>query len=55
MWLGGGDHFGFLNQPTAGAKNFESLVKAVIPLLDESGRQEAQLIVTQHEYLADGA
>jgi uncharacterized protein YdiU (UPF0061 family) len=33
MWSGGGEHFGFLNQPAAGAKNFGSLVSGCLPLL----------------------
>jgi uncharacterized protein YdiU (UPF0061 family) len=54
MWVGGGNHFGFLNQPMAGLKNFESLVSAVTPLLDENGRQQAKAIVFEHEKRADG-
>jgi uncharacterized protein YdiU (UPF0061 family) len=32
-WTGGGEHFAFLNQPTAAAMNFKMLMQAVMPLL----------------------
>jgi len=35
MWTGGGEHYSFMNQPTAGTRNFESLVMAVAPLLGD--------------------
>ena len=41
MWSGGGDHFGFLNQPTAGMTNFKSLLTAVVPLLSEAEQRAA--------------
>lgn len=41
MWSGGGEHFGFLNQPTAGMTNFKSLLTAVMPLLSEDEKKAA--------------
>lgn len=32
-WTGSGQHFGFLNQPTAGYVNYNVLVESVIPLI----------------------
>lgn len=55
MWTGGGEHYGFLNQPTAGAKNFASFVSSVLPLLDQEGVSEARKIVDQHTEIAKGA
>jgi len=49
MWTGGGEHYGFLNQPIAGAKNFTSLVTAVLPLLDTDNARRARQIATNHE------
>ena len=42
MWEGGGEHFGFLNQPAAGEHNFRSLVSAVLPLLDGDDAAKAE-------------
>jgi len=55
MWTGGGEHYGFLNQPTAGAKNFESLVTAMLPLLDKDNARKARQIVSNHEEKASDA
>lgn len=33
MWIGGGEHFSFMNQPMAAATNFKMFCKAVVPLL----------------------
>lgn len=33
MWTGGGQHFSFMNQPKAAARNFESLANSLRPLL----------------------
>lgn len=49
MWVGGGSHYGFLNQPAAGSKNFTSLVNAVSPLLDPANRLKALEISDLHE------
>lgn len=48
MWVGGGRHFGFLNQPEAGTKNVATLVKALSPLLDSQGKAEAEEVAEQH-------
>jgi len=44
MWVGGGEHFSFMNQPLAAMKNFESLIDAMEPLLDGKGCGAAQQI-----------
>lgn len=50
MWLGGGEHFGFFNQGEAGARNFETLVDAVLPLFESSKRKdEARELVHKHQ------
>lgn len=57
MWQGSGDHFGFLNQPTAGAKNFESFATAVLPLLkgDAAATAAAKELVVDHADAAEAA
>lgn len=44
MWVGGGEHFGFLNQPSAAAANFGTMVTSVLPLLDAQGKAAAKKI-----------
>lgn len=36
-WTGGGDHFAFMNQPIAAARNYEMLLVAMLPLLANDG------------------
>ena len=56
MWAGSGDHFGFMNQPTAGGVNLGSLVTATLPLLETKAlRDEAQAIAKEHGELAEAA
>jgi len=45
MWVGGAEKYGFLNQPNAAYKNFETLAMATLPLLDDSSREEVSRIV----------
>jgi uncharacterized protein YdiU (UPF0061 family) len=53
MWTGGGEHFGFLNQPEAGAKNFEVLALSLRSLLiDDAGERQAREVVENHRKLA---
>lgn len=52
MWTGGGQHFGFMNQPEAGARNFGSLFKAVLPLLDSDNEATARGILRSHEIIS---
>ena len=49
MWVGGGEKFGFINQPKAAFVNFFMFVKSIIPLLDAAGIAEAQSIVDAHQ------
>lgn len=42
-WTGSGQHFGFLNQPTAGLVNYQVLVESVVPILAvEAEKKKAQ-------------
>ena len=34
MWVGGGEHFAFMNQPMAAVINFQMFCKALVPLLE---------------------
>ena len=52
MWSGGGQHFGFLNQPTAGQTNFKSLVTAVVPLLNEAEKKAAVALAENGDKVA---
>ena len=36
-WTGSGDHFGFMNQPSAGYANFAVLVESLLPIIDANG------------------
>lgn len=51
MWVGGGEHFAFMNQPKAAKQNFVSFVKAVLPLLSDEGIRKAQEYVDGFEDL----
>jgi len=42
-WTGGGEHFSFLNQPSAAAKNFHVFCKALKPLVESDENAQAQL------------
>lgn len=35
MWIGGGEHFSFMNQPMAAVMNFQMFCKALVPLLQQ--------------------
>ena len=37
-WTGSGDHFGFLNQPTAGFTNYQVLVESIVPVIAAANR-----------------
>eukprot|EP00979_Chaetoceros_neogracilis_P014738 scaffold4849_cov257-Chaetoceros_neogracile.AAC.1 len=43
-WTGSGEHFGFMNQPTAGYANFAMLVTSVMPIIEgySSSMEEAK-------------
>jgi uncharacterized protein YdiU (UPF0061 family) len=40
-WTGSGQHFGFLNQPTAGLVNYQVLVESVVPVIAAARGEEA--------------
>jgi uncharacterized protein YdiU (UPF0061 family) len=48
MWIGGGQHFSFQNQPIAGEKNLRSLAKALMPLLDGAHLDAAKEVAESH-------
>ncbi len=52
MWNGGGQKFGFLNQPNAGAANFISFARALTPLLSDNGIDKLQEICKDHARVA---
>lgn len=37
MWIGGGQHFSFMNQPAAAGRNFRQFTASLEPLLDADG------------------
>ena len=45
-WTGGGDHFAFLNQPVAAARNYQMFLVALLPLLtkDDSALDRLQAL-----------
>lgn len=51
MWAGSGDHFGFLNQPTAGGQNVKSLYEALEPILG-ANKSTAQAELQQYRVVA---
>ena len=56
MWVGGGEHYGFMNQTVAGEKNFASLVGAVICVLDsDEDRGKAKAILREHRSASETA
>lgn len=52
MWVGGAEKYGFLNQPNAAFKNFETLAKAIMPVLDEAHCDEVNEIIGNFGTLA---
>jgi serine/tyrosine/threonine adenylyltransferase len=51
-WTGSGDHFGFMNQPSAGFANYNILVDSVMPVIvgaadDDSSRNDQAKVVAQ--------
>jgi uncharacterized protein YdiU (UPF0061 family) len=47
MWSGGGDHFSFMNQPSAAFKNFETLANAVLVLFEKNQDGSTELAIRQ--------
>ena len=47
-WTGGGEHFSFMNQPTAAARNYQMFLVALLPLVaeDESALNRLQTLNT---------
>eukprot|EP00164_Ancoracysta_twista_P005124 GFYU01006986.1.p1 GENE.GFYU01006986.1~~GFYU01006986.1.p1 ORF type:complete len:667 (-),score=146.77 GFYU01006986.1:111-2111(-) len=48
LWVGSGDHYGFLSQPQAGTANYESFSKAVSHLLVDDDCKKAGDAITQN-------
>ncbi len=55
MWVGGGEHFAFMNQPRAGHENFKTLVGAVMPILNDAEKVEAEELAENHFAVATDA
>ena len=55
MWIGGGEHFAFMNQPLAAEVNFAMLVRSLLPLLDPAGVEEARGVLRAHRGVSDAA
>ena len=51
MWVGGGDHYGFMNQGVAGHKNFATLVESFRPLYSTESEQKMLLDVIEEHNL----
>lgn len=49
MWVGGGEHFSFMNQPTAGAMNFKMFCVSIVQLLT-SDEAKKSLNATLRQY-----
>lgn len=45
MWIGSGDHFAFMNQPSAAGRNFEMFAQSLVPLLDQKGASDIHKLV----------
>lgn len=45
MWIGGGEHFSFMNQPMAAMTNFKMFCTALVPLLGQDEVQELGAIL----------
>jgi len=52
MWVGGAEKYGFLNQPQAACKNFESLAAAVAPILSDEQQGMVPEIVEEFKRLS---
>ncbi|CAE8648561.1 unnamed protein product, partial [Polarella glacialis] len=55
MWIHAGEHFSFMNQPTAAGENFKTFALSLTPLLDQSGREELATIVQSYSALSQRA
>lgn len=52
MWVGGQEKYGFLNQPNAAFKNFESLAKSVMVMLEKEQCEEVEQIIADFGNIA---
>ena len=55
MWIGSGDHFGFMNQPRAAKANWEQLAKSIAPLLDDDRRAQLERVVQRYDSVSTDA
>ena len=55
MWIGGGQHFSFMNQPKAAGANFRMFLRSLEPLLDASGVAELREIARGYTAVSDAA
>lgn len=50
-WTGSGQHFGFLNQPSAGLANYQVLVESVVPIICAANKDEDGEADVMNEFL----
>merc|ERR1719183_1068944 len=55
MWVGGGEHYAFLNQPNAAYKNLQSLASAIMPVLNGDQIEEVEKIIAAFPRVASRA
>ena len=53
-WTGSGEHFGFMNQPSAGYANFAMLVSSVMPIIEAYSSSMEEAKKYQEEILEKG-
>ena len=46
-WTGSGDHFGFMNQPSAGYANYVVLVNSIVPLIAAAKSEENPEVIVE--------
>jgi uncharacterized protein YdiU (UPF0061 family) len=54
QWTGSGQHFGFLNQPSAGYVNYNILVQSVVPVIC-AAQEDEDVDGTMKEFMATAA
>ena len=48
-WTGSGQHFGFMNQPSAGFVNYQVLVESVVPVIASArGLEDTEKLVDEY-------
>ena len=55
MWIGGGQHFSFGNQPKAAGVNLRMLLRSLEPLLDDEGIATLRRIASSYATVSEAA